>query len=246
MRTLEAARTMAKRKGEKSKDRGKVSKERGARKKKKRGSGGVAFPRPFTVRESDIQGLGGFALRWIRAGERIVEYVGERISHDVADARYDDEDAKRHHTFLFTVDDDTVIDAAVDGNEARFINHSCDPNCEAVDYRGRIFIEALRDIAPGEELFYDYNFELDEPITPELKKRYPCHCGADNCRGTILVEDPESGGGGKKKKKKKKKKKSGKKKGGSGKKAGKKASVSGKKAAKREGKRRKKGGAKRK
>jgi hypothetical protein len=219
---------MAKRKGDKSKDRGKVSKERGGRKKKKRGSGGVAFPRPFTVRESDIQGLGGFALRWIEAGERIVEYVGERISHDEADVRYDDDDGKRHHTFLFTVDDDTVIDAAVDGNEARFINHSCDPNCEAVDRRGRIFIESLRDIAPGEELFYDYNFELDEPITPALKKRYPCHCGAPNCRGTILVEESESGsgggggrgkggGGGKGKKKKKKKKKKG-----SAKKAGKK------------------------
>lgn len=211
---------MAKRKG----DTGKSKK--GGDRKKKRGRHGVAFPRPFTVRESDVQGLGGFAIRWIRAGERIVEYVGERISHEVADARYDDEAGERHHTFLFTVDDDTVIDAAVDGNEARFINHSCEPNCEAVDYRGRIFIEALRDIAPGEELFYDYNFELDEPITDELRKRYPCHCGAPGCRGTILVE-PEP----KKKKKKRKKsrkagktgkgaKKTGGKKRGSGKKAG--------------------------
>jgi len=191
---------MAKSKG----DKGKSKKGGDRKKKKKRGRHGVAFPRPFTVRESDVQGLGGFAIRWIRAGERIVEYVGERISHEEADARYDDEAGERHHTFLFTVDDDTVIDAAVDGNEARFINHSCDPNCEAVDYAGRIFIEALRDIAPGEELYYDYNFELDEPITAELEKRYPCHCGARTCRGTILVE-PEP-----KKKKKKKKKKGGK------------------------------------
>jgi hypothetical protein len=187
---------------------------------------GVAFPRPFTVRRSAVQGRGGFALRWIDKGERIVEYVGERISHEEADARYDDEDGTRHHTFLFTVDDDTVIDAAVDGNEARFINHSCDPNCEAVDRRGRIFIEALRDIAPGEEVFYDYNFELDEPVTPKLRKRYPCHCGAAHCRGTILVTDAESrdgrgkGSGKKKKKKKKKKDKGGKKQ--AGKKGGKK------------------------
>jgi hypothetical protein len=209
---------MAKRKGDRSKDPS-GSKKGGDKKKKrkKRGRHGVAFPRPFTVRESDVQGLGGFALRWIRPGERIVEYVGERISHEEADVRYDDNDGERHHTFLFTVDDDTVIDAAVDGNEARFINHSCDPNCEAVDYGGRIFIEALRDIAPGEELFYDYNFELDEPITPELRERYPCRCGAPTCRGTILVEtEPEA----KKKKKKKRKKK---KKGGKTRKDGKKA-----------------------
>jgi hypothetical protein len=148
---------------------------------------GVAFPRPFTVRRSRVQGRGGFALRWIAKGERIVEYTGERIPPDVADARYDDDAGRRHHTFLFSVDETTVIDAAVDGNEARFINHSCDPNCEAVDHRGRIFIEALRDIAPGEELAYDYNFELDEPITPALLRRYPCRCGAEGCRGTILV-----------------------------------------------------------
>ena len=93
---------------------------------------------------------------------------------------------RRHHTFLFAIDEDTVIDAARKGNVTKYINHSCDPNCEAVDYDGRIFIEALRDIAPGEELFYDYAYDLDEPLTRSLKKKYPCYCGSANCRGTIL------------------------------------------------------------
>jgi SET domain-containing protein len=164
---------------------------KGPQKRKKgprrKGPGGVAFPRPFTIRKSTIQGRGAFAIRWIPAGTRIIEYLGERISSEEADTRYDDDTMGRHHTFLFAVDDDTVIDAGVRGNAARFINHSCEPNCEAVDYGGRIFIEALRDIAPGEELFYDYAYELDEPLTPALKRRYPCQCGAANCRGTILA-----------------------------------------------------------
>lgn len=154
---------------------------------RRKGPGGVAFPRPFTIRASSIQGRGAFAIRWIPAGTRIIEYVGERITPDEADERYDDDTMSRHHTFLFAVDDNTVIDAGVRGNAARFINHSCEPNCEAVDYGGRIFIEALRDIAPGEELFYDYAYELDEPLTPALKRKYPCYCGAENCRGTILA-----------------------------------------------------------
>lgn len=156
--------------------------------RRRRGSGGVLVPRPFTVRQSRIQGKGAFATRWIDQGDRIIEYIGERISADEADERYDDDAMGRHHTFLFSVDDDTVIDAAVGGNEARFINHCCDPNCEAVDENGRIFIQALRDIAPGEELFYDYGYELgSDKLTPELKKIYPCHCGSPNCRGTILA-----------------------------------------------------------
>ena len=156
---------------------------------------GVAVPRPFSVRTSSIQGRGGFAWKWIPAGTRIIEYKGERISPDEADERYDDESMKRHHTFLFAVDDDTVIDAGVRGNAARFINHSCDPNCEAVDYNGRIFVEALRDIAPGEELNYDYAYELDEPDTPWLRRQYPCHCGAAKCRGTILAVNDGMGTG---------------------------------------------------
>jgi SET domain-containing protein len=104
-----------------------------------------------------------------------------------ADARYP-EDGGRHHTFLFAIDDGIVIDAAVDGNEARFINHSCDPNCDALVERERIWIETIRDIDPGEELAYDYAYELEERHTPAAKRRYPCSCGAEKCRGTILAK----------------------------------------------------------
>ena len=141
---------------------------------------------PFEVRNSPIQGKGGFAKRLIRKGERIIEYKGERISWEEADERYDDENQDRHHTFLFEVDDDTVIDAGVRGNAAKYINHSCDPNCEAVTEHGHVFIEAIRDIPKGAELFYDYSYILDEPHTAKVKKRYPCWCGSRKCRGTIL------------------------------------------------------------
>jgi Proteins containing SET domain len=107
---------------------------------------------PFEIRQSPIQGLGAFATEPIRAGTRLVEYTGERLTPPQADARYPDDTGERHHTYLFAIDDEIVIDAAVDGNEARFINHSCDPNCDAVIDDDRIWIEAIRDIAPGEEL----------------------------------------------------------------------------------------------
>jgi len=144
---------------------------------------------PFEIRDSPIQGVGAFAIRAIRRGTRLIEYTGERITNDEADARYpDDESQARHHTFLFAIDDDVVIDAAVGGNEARFINHSCDPNCDAVIDDARIWIEAIRDIAPGEELAYDYAFVLEERHTPARKRRFPCHCGSAKCRGTILAK----------------------------------------------------------
>ena len=144
---------------------------------------------PFEIRPSPVQGVGAFATRRISKGTRLIEYTGERVTNDEADARYpDDESQARHHTFLFAIDDDVVIDAAVGGNEARFINHSCAPNCDAVIEDARIWIEALRDIEPGEELAYDYAFVLEERHTPAAKRRYPCNCGARTCRGTILAK----------------------------------------------------------
>jgi SET domain-containing protein len=143
---------------------------------------------PFEIRASPIQGSGAFAIRTIPAGERLIEYTGERLTPAQAEARYPDEEGERHHTFLFAIDDDVIIDAAVDGNEARFINHSCDPNCDAVVDHGRIWIETIRDVAPGEELAYDYAYELEERHTPAAKRRFPCHCGAASCRGTILAK----------------------------------------------------------
>jgi len=143
---------------------------------------------PFEIRPSPMQGLGAFATRRIPAGTRLIEYAGERLTPDAADARYPDGIDERHHTFLFAIDDDIVIDAAVDGNDARFINHSCDPNCDAIIDDGRIWIETIRDVAPGEELAYDYAYVLDERHSPAAKRRYPCSCGAVNCRGTILAK----------------------------------------------------------
>lgn len=145
----------------------------------------------FEVRASPIQGQGVFALRRIRKGTRIMEYTGERITPEEADERYDDDAVERPHTFLFTVNRRTIIDGAVNGNEARYINHSCEPNCEAVIEAGRIFIEALRTIQPGDEITYDYQLERPGPYRPEWRRRYACHCGAPTCRGTLLLPKRE-------------------------------------------------------
>jgi uncharacterized protein len=142
---------------------------------------------PFEIRDSLIHGKGAFALRRIAAGTRLIEYAGERLTPGQADARYPDTPDEQHHTFLFAIDDDVVIDAAVNGNEARWINHSCDPNCDAVVDDKRIWIETTRDVEPGEELAYDYAFVLEERHTPAAKRRYPCYCGATTCRGTMLT-----------------------------------------------------------
>jgi uncharacterized protein len=141
----------------------------------------------FVLRRSTIQGTGAFAVRRIRKGQRIIEYTGERIDQKEADRRYDDEAMRRHHTFLFAIEDDVILDAARGGNDARFINHSCDPNCQAVDEDGRIFIEAIRNIQPGTELTYDYRFERDPDDPDDREKLYPCNCGTARCRGTLLA-----------------------------------------------------------
>lgn len=140
----------------------------------------------LVVKKSSIAGKGAFARKRIPKGTRIIEYSGERIDADEADRRYDDDAMEVHHTFLFGLDDGTCIDAAVRGNDARFINHSCDPNCEAVEEDGRVFVEALRDIERGEELVYDYAYEREGRMRPEWRKLYACRCGAKNCRGIIL------------------------------------------------------------
>lgn len=138
------------------------------------------------IRPSEIAGLGAFAIRPIRKGSRVIEYVGERITPGEADARYDGGPSKHPLVLLFSVDDRVVIDAAVGGNEARFINHSCEPNCEAVTHGTRIWIHALRDIAVGEELTYDYNLTGDDEDRAEQMKQYACHCGTSKCRGTMF------------------------------------------------------------
>jgi len=138
------------------------------------------------VRSSAIDGRGVFARAPIPAGTRVTEYTGEVISEAEGDRRYDDRRMDRHHTFLFALSDGRCIDGGVGGNEARFINHSCDPNCEAVEEDGHIFIEALRDIAPGEELTYDYAYEWEDGDDVRASF-YRCGCGTPACRSTILT-----------------------------------------------------------
>ena len=142
----------------------------------------------YVVRNSRIHGRGVFAARRIRKGTRIVEYTGERISNKEADRRYDDTKMKRHHTFLFTLDSKTVVDGAMKtgGGDASFINHSCEPNCEAVITDKKIYIHALQTIEPGTELAYDYQYERTGKNDAQLEEFYICKCGAPNCRGSIM------------------------------------------------------------
>jgi SET domain-containing protein len=138
------------------------------------------------VRRSKVHGQGVFALRRIRKGTRIIEYVGDRISHARANRRYDDHDENDNHTFLFAVDRNVVIDATVDGNDSRFINHSCDPNCESNIEDRRVFIDAIRTIEVGEELNYGYQIGRERDDPPNVDVIYACRCGAKDCRGTML------------------------------------------------------------
>ncbi|WP_295521299.1 SET domain-containing protein-lysine N-methyltransferase [Limnohabitans sp. Rim8] len=138
------------------------------------------------VRRSGVHGKGVFALQDIAEGETLIEYVGEVISWDEAQERHPHDPNDPNHTFYFHVNEDRVIDALFGGNSSRWINHSCNPNCEADEDNDRIFIKAIRNIVAGEELNYDYGLIIDEPYTKKLKAEYPCWCGAKNCRGTLL------------------------------------------------------------
>lgn len=150
------------------------------------------MPRKIVARKSAIHGNGVFAAAPIAKGDRVIEYKGKRRTHADVDAG-ESGDVDSGHTFLFTLNDEYVIDANFSGNSARWINHSCKPNCEAVldenerdPRKSRVFIEAIRAIKPGEELTYDYGITLDEPQTARLKKIWACRCGAKTCTGTML------------------------------------------------------------
>ena len=148
---------------------------------------GFGASRRIQARTSKVHGRGVFAVEAIAEGETIIEYVGELINWKEALRRHPHDPSQPNHTFYFHIDDERVIDANVGGNSSRWINHSCDPNCEADEEDGRVFIKALRNIRPGEELSYDYGLVIDEPYTRKLKAEYPCWCGAQNCRGTLLA-----------------------------------------------------------
>ena len=141
----------------------------------------------YAVRHSPIHGRGVFVTRDVSAETRLLEYKGERISADLASERSGLDLDNPYHTFFFSLEDGRLIDGAVDGNAARWINHACEPNCEAREQKGRIFIYALRDISPEEELNYDYGLTVEGRHTAKLKQAYRCLCGAPTCRSTMLA-----------------------------------------------------------
>jgi SET domain-containing protein len=151
------------------------------------------MPKRITLRRSPIHGNGVFAVTDIPKGTELVEYRGRRMPPAAIDRKYAGE-PDNGHTFLFTLNDDYVIDANVDGNIARWINHSCKPNCQAVieeDEDGdrrkdRVLIETIRPLRAGDELTYDYGIDVGERITPRLKQIWACRGGAPRCRGTLL------------------------------------------------------------
>ncbi len=143
--------------------------------------------RRYAVRNSVIHGRGVFATRKIRKGTVILEYKGQRTSYDDALSRPDSDPANSAHTFLFELDDGRVIDAGVRGNAARWINHSCEPNCVPFeDEDGRVFIEAKRKIRRGEELSYDYRLTVEGRLSKRERAQYACRCGSAKCRGSML------------------------------------------------------------
>ena len=146
----------------------------------------------YRVRNSPIHGRGVFAACDIRKGTRIIEYRGERIDAEEVGSRPDSDPKNPYHTFFFELDDGRVIDAGVRGNAARWINHSCDPNCEPIeDDNGRVHIVARRGIRRGEELAYDYKLTVEGRITARMRRGYACKCGSSNCRGSMLDDDKE-------------------------------------------------------
>ena len=144
----------------------------------------------FVVRDSKIHGKGVFATRKIPAGTFVIEYTGELISSEEAVDRYNPSPDNPTHTFYFSLENGMVIDG---GNDARWINHACEPNCEAKEEDGHIFIYALRDIRRGEELNYDYGLVLEERYTASIKRAYQCLCGAGSCRHTMLAPKRRKG-----------------------------------------------------
>jgi hypothetical protein len=146
----------------------------------------------YVVKNSRIHGRGVFAAKKIPADTRIVEYRGERISSEVADERGSSDPDNPFHTFFFSLEDGRMIDGGVNGSDARWINHSCEPNCEAREEKGRVFIYSLRDIRRGEELNYDYGLVLEERYTKKVKESYACRCGAPGCRLTMLAPKKKS------------------------------------------------------
>jgi SET domain-containing protein len=154
---------------------------------KQHDSNAAAKRLPYSVKVSGIHGNGVFAHRRIAAGACIVEYMGERVEWGEALQRADANGGPINHTFFFTLNDGRIIDGGSHGNEARFINHSCEPNCEAFEHEdGRVYIYSMMVIERGEELSYNYALIYEARHTPAVKRAFECRCGSPACSGTML------------------------------------------------------------
>ena len=157
------------------------------------------MPLKIARRRSAIHGNGVFATAPIKKGEPVVEYKGKLITHAEADDQLH-ADVSTGHTFLFTLNDEWIVDANVGGNVARWINQSCEPNCVPYVHehpggdrrKDKVIIEALRAIKPGEEITYDYGLIFDEEYTDELLNTWACRCGSPKCRGTMVKPKEEA------------------------------------------------------
>ncbi len=138
----------------------------------------VAETERILFRRSAIHGTGGFARTDIATGTHVIEYVGEKITKAESLAR-----CEQNNEYIFALSDEQDLDGNVPWNPARFLNHSCAPNCEALLEEERIWIVALRDIRAGEELTFNYGYDLTD------YKEHPCRCGAPNCVGFIVAEE---------------------------------------------------------
>lgn len=140
------------------------------------------------VGASGIHGTGVFAKRPIPRGTRVIEYAGRRLAK--AGLLAAAERGERKLTYVLNLDEDFAIDGAEEGNDARFVNHSCEPNCEIYIFDGTPYLYAMQEIAAGSELTFDYKLQsassarISRALSREL---FPCHCGAPACRGTLVA-----------------------------------------------------------
>jgi hypothetical protein len=148
--------------------------------------GNAMRPRRITARRSPVHGKGLFALRPLVAGERLIEYKGDLTTWRRAAAR---QQSAAGHTFVFGLSSGRVIDGSRGGNNARYLNHACVPNCEAIEVGDRVFIHAIVAIQAGEELFIDYGLAVDGEVTEDVRAQYSCHCGTSLCRQSMLSAD---------------------------------------------------------
>jgi len=142
------------------------------------------------IHKSKVDNTGAFAKKDLKKDDQVIQYVGEVISSKESDRRAaiqlekHQKDPSQGGVYIFTIDDDWDIDGNVPWNPAKYLNHSCNPNCESqIDDDDEVFLIAIKDIKKGDELFFDYGYDVDNYL------EHPCRCGSKNCVGYIVAED---------------------------------------------------------